>query len=158
MPSEPPIHVAALEAFKAEIPDHLESSIAFGLFLDAEQDWASGGNPTPTEAKYRKYHSIYLRPYEIGRYRDGARQLLAEYGTNLIDAARPDFLKTSLQHYQAAALAGHRKFRWWGTVEAAVDALWWSLALIGLSFLAAWVTGIDILDYWHKALKILSGT
>src|SRR5690242_19074829 len=114
-----PVHVAALEAFKAEIPDHLEASIAFELFLDAEQDWASEENPTPTEAAYRKFHSIYLRPYEIGRYHEAARQLLAEYGTNVVNAARPDFLTASLQDYQAAASAGHRKFRGWGIVEAA---------------------------------------
>jgi len=133
MPSLPPIHVAALEAFKAGIPDHLEASIAFGLFLGAEQDWASRQASPPTEAAYRKYHSIYLGAYEIDRYHAAARQLLAEYGTNLINEARPDFLSTSLQNYQAAALAGHTKFRWWGTVEAAVGALLWSVALIGLS-------------------------
>ena len=114
-------------------------------------------NPAPTDTAYRKYHSIYLSSNEISRYRNAARELLAVYGTNLIDVARPEFLWASLQEYQSAASAGHSAFRWWGTVEAAGGALIWSILLVLGSFLVAWFTHIDILDSWHKALKIISG-
>ena len=37
-----PLHVAAFEAFNAQIADHLEGSIAFTLFLESEKNSLNG--------------------------------------------------------------------------------------------------------------------
>lgn len=130
----PPLHVAAFQAFNAQIPDHLEASIAFALFLVSEREWAALQNPAPTDAQYQTFHQNYLSPHEIERYHQTAKELLAEYGTRLIglfEANRPD------------------RFRWRGIFEAALGALVWTLFLIGISFVLAYA-GIDIVDVYKR--------
>lgn len=130
----PPLHVTAFQAFNAQITDHLEASIAFALFLVSEREWASGQNPPPTDAQYQTFHQNYLSPHEIARYHQTAKQLLAEYGTNLVrlfEANRAD------------------RFRWRGIVEAALGALVWTVFLIGVSFILSYV-GVDIVEVYKR--------
>ena len=131
-----PLHVAARQAFNAQINDHIEASIAFSLFLVSEQEWATKWErergSAPTDDQYRTFHDHYLTPHE--RYHQTAKQLLAEYGTNLLR------LFAQVQH-------GH--FRWWGVGEAAIGALFWTLFLILMSVVLAY-SGIDIVEIFKR--------
>jgi hypothetical protein len=149
-----PLHVTAFETFNSEIPDHLEASIAFALFLVSEREWAATQNPPPSQAAYETFHQNYLTPHEILRYQQTARQLLAEYGTNIVAAARVEFLEAALGDYRTAAATGHRGFRGWGIWEAALGALAWTLFLIGASIILAW-NRIDIFEYYHTAVSVI---
>src|SRR5262249_48146100 len=153
MPS--PLHVTAFDAFNAQIPDHLEASIAFALFLVSEQEWAARRNPPPNAAAYQTFHQNYLNPHEIGRYHTVARQLLAEHGTKLVQAKRVEFLEDALREYRTDASQGHSQFRGWGITEALLGALAWTLLLILFSIILAW-GGIDILEYYQRAVANLS--
>lgn len=102
-----PLHVAAFDLFGEHIEDHLEASIAFALFLVSEREWATRRTPPPTEAEYATFHSNYLNAHEINRYHDAARQLLAEYGSTLVEATRKQFVEGALADYRAAAARGH---------------------------------------------------
>jgi hypothetical protein len=130
----PPLHVPAREAFNALINDRIEASIAFSLFLVSEQEsaakWEKTRGSAWTDGQYRTFHDYYLTPHEIERYHQTAKQLLAEYGTRLLSQI------SQVQH-------GH--FRWSGVWEAFLGAFFWTLFLILMSFILAYV-GIDIVD------------
>lgn len=117
-----PLHVAAFEAFNAQIPDHLEASISFALFLVSEREWAATQNPEPDETAFRTFHRNYLTPHEIARYQETARSLLAEFGTTIVQAKRVEFLETALQSFREASAEGHGAFRKWGVWEALIGA------------------------------------
>jgi hypothetical protein len=47
-------HVSMVQRFASQVRDELEASVAFGLFMTAEREWAEHqGNPT--DGKYRNY-------------------------------------------------------------------------------------------------------
>ena len=144
-----PLHVAALELFNEHIEDRLEAAIAFALFLVSEREWANGRNPRPTEAEYARFHDNYLNPHEINRYHDAARQVLADYGSTLVDAAGHKFLERALANYRRAAARGHRGFRGWGIIEALAGAFLWTIVLIVISIVIKYY-GIDLIEVYHK--------
>jgi hypothetical protein len=148
-----PLHVAAFEAFNTHIADHLEASISFALFLVSEREWAATRNPPPDEAAYQTFHQNYLTPHEIARYQQTARELLAEFGTTIVNAKRIEFLEDALADYRNAAASGHRGFRVRGVLEATLGALVWTILLIAFSIILA-RGGIDIFDYYQRAAGV----
>jgi len=148
--STPPIHIGAFGAFTRQISDHLEASVAFGLFLGSEQKWASGRKQPATENDYQIFHETYLTAHEIARYHETAQKLLAEFGTRVVDAKRPEILGAAVKTYEHAAAKGHSAFRKWGIVEALFGAFFWTLLLIVISIVLA-RGGIDIFDYYERA-------
>ena len=152
-----PLHVSAFQKFNEQIEDHLEASLAFGLFLKSEHEWAQEQGGDPSEAKYRVFHNGYLNAHEISRYKDAARDLLAVYGNNIIALKQSDFLKEALATYEESASRGHSRFRWFGVLEATSGALLWTIVLIVGTILAAW-NGIDLFEYYQKARNVVGGT
>jgi len=148
-----PLHVAAFDAFNAQIADHLEASISFALFLVSEREWAATRNPPPDEAAYQTFHQNYLTAHEVARYQQTARELLAEFGTNIVEAKRIQFLESALAEYRSAAERGHRGFRVRGVWEATLGAFFWTILLIVFSVMLA-RGGIDISDYYQRAAGV----
>ena len=91
----------------------------------------------PTDAQYRRYHQI-LTSRERERLRGDASIALKRYTDRAISEARDDLLKH------------HRKFRWFGVLEAAFGAAAWTGLLI-VATIAAHRGGIDILDVYRRA-------
>jgi hypothetical protein len=147
----PPLHVAAFERFNGSIPDHLEATIAFGLFLVSEREWANAFNPPLNAAAYATFHQNYLTPHEIWRYHQQALQLLPDFGTRVVEAKRPEFLGEALSEYRKSAAAGHSAFRGFGILEAIAGALAWTVVLIIFSLIVV-SNGIDIFEYYKRAL------
>jgi hypothetical protein len=142
-----PPHASTFQRFAAQIPIHLEASIAFGLFMESERIWASQiGNPS--DGKYRNYQEA-LTDHEIERYAQEARGFLANFGNDAVARKRPEFLQASLTAYEAAARRGHRGFRRYGIWEAFLGALAWTAFLIAISFLLKYV-GIDLIEIYQK--------
>jgi hypothetical protein len=146
-----PLHVAAFEKFNKEIPDHLEATVAFGLFLVSEREWAGGQNTAPTVGDFETFHQHYLTPHEIWRLHQDALGLLAKFGTRLVQAKRVEFLEDAIKQYRLSAAAGHRQFRGRGVLEAILGAAAWTIVLVVVSILLAW-GGIDILEYYKRTL------
>jgi hypothetical protein len=153
-----PPHIDSFRKFNDAIPnDHLTASVAFGLFMQSERMWVDRQNPEPTETKCRNYHQSYLTDHEIGRYKQAAEHLLTEYANQIVETKRPEFLEQSLSNYKIAASEGHRGFRGWGTVEATVGALFWSIILVVFFVIVIFVRGGDIFETWRRAIGALSG-
>jgi hypothetical protein len=119
-----PPHVPSFQKFETKIPNRLEASIAFGLFMESEKQWAAREG-SPSEAKYRNYQEALLTDHEIERYAKQAREFLADFGSDAVSQKRPEFLRASLRAYEAAAKKGHSRFRGFGILEAAIGALVW---------------------------------
>jgi len=84
-----PWHVTTFQKFEAQIPNRLEASIAFGLFMESVKQWATREGDPP-DGKYRKYQDA-LTDYEIGRYAQEARNFLNK-ATRLLQS-EPNFCK-----------------------------------------------------------------
>jgi hypothetical protein len=145
-----PPHVASFKKFEARIPNRLEASIAFGLFMESEKQWAEREG-SPSEAKYRNYQEALLTDYEIDRYARQAREFLADFGNEAVAKKRPELLQASLIAYEAAAREGHSRFRGFGILEALIGALVWTVALILFSFVLKY-SGIDVIEVLHKVV------
>jgi hypothetical protein len=133
-----PSHVKAFEFISEGTQDEIRDYIAFGLFMESEDEWASGKEDHLTDDEYKKYHDHILTPLQRERFRAGAVQVLDNFAARAIQAERVDLLKH------------HRKFRCAGIVEAILGAFLWTLLLIVLTVLAA-RAGIDILEYYKRA-------
>jgi len=145
-----PPHVSAFQKFAARIPNRLEASLAFGLFMESESIWAArAGNPS--DLKYRNYQEALLTDHEIERYAKQAREFLSTFGSDAVAVKRSEFLRESLEQYESAARRGHRKFRGWGIVEAIIGALVWTLVLIAISFVLKYA-GIDLVEIYQKVV------
>lgn len=142
-----PAHALTFQRFAEQIPNHLEASIAFGLFMESETMWAArAGNPS--DAKYRNYQEA-LTDHEIGRYAQQARDFLSNFGSDAVASKQAEFLRESLEQYESAARRGHSRFRGWGIVEAVFGAFVWTLALIAISFVLKYA-GIDLVEIYRK--------
>jgi hypothetical protein len=143
-----PPHVSTFQRFNDRIDDPLEASVAFGLFMEAEWEWAAEqGNPSDTQ--YRRYQRDALTDRYIDMFRDNARVVLSKFGSEAVAARRIEILQQALRRYEAAAARGHGKFRKWGVVEAFFGAFAWTLALILFAFVLNYA-GIDVIEVFHK--------
>ncbi|MEA2823482.1 MAG: hypothetical protein QOJ86_5486 [Bradyrhizobium sp.] len=144
-----PPHVSSFQRFAEQIPNHLEASIAFGLFMQSEAQWAAkAGNPS--DAKYRNYQAALLTDHEIERYAKQARDLLTYFGSEAISGKRAELLKENLERYEGAAGKGHSRFRGWGVIEATLGAFLWTCILILTVGVIAKYAPIDLVDIVHK--------
>jgi hypothetical protein len=97
---------------------------------ESAANWEKTRGSAWSDHQYRTFHDNYLTAHEIERYHQTAKQLLAEYGTTLVN----QFSRVQ-----------HRHFRWAGVFEAFLGAFFWTLFLILMSFILAYI-GIDIID------------
>jgi hypothetical protein len=144
-----PPHVSSFQKFEAKIPNRLEASIAFGLFMESEKQWAAGQG-SPSDARYSKNQETFLTDHEIERYAKQAREHLADFGNKAIASKRAEFLQEAFERHETAAARGHSAFRWFGVAEAAVGAFAWTLFLIILVAVVARFAPIDVVDILHK--------
>lgn len=142
-----PPHFTTSQRFNARIGDQLEASVAFGLFMEAERIWAER-EEDPSDLKYRNYHQV-LTEFDIDRWAENARIVLSRFGSQAVTARRAEILQESLQRYETAARTGHRGFRWYGVLEAAIGTLVWTLTLIIGSLVIRYGT-IDPIEIYHK--------
>ena len=147
----PPPHVSAFEKINSRISNHLEASLAFGLFLRSEREWAATQNPEPTEAKYRNYQRMFLTDHQIDRLAEEASEFLRKFGDEAIARKRSEILAESIDQYRATAAIGHRGFRWWGVAEAVGGAFLWTVMLIVISIVLARAE-IDLIAIYQKAV------
>ena len=144
-----PPRVSSFQRFAAQIPNRLEASIAFGLFMESEAIWAERiGDPSDT--KYRHYQDQFLTDHEIERYAKQAREHLRDFGSEAIATKKAEFLEASMKEYEDAAKKGHSRFRGWGILEAAMGALAWTAALILAALVLRYGPGIDPVEVYHK--------
>jgi hypothetical protein len=135
-----PTHVAAFDFISEGTHDEIRDYIAFGMFMRSEESWveslvASKGSE-PSDTDYRRYHQG-LTARERERLRGDATKSLKKYADSAINEARDDLLKH------------HRKFRWFGVLEAAFGAAAWTGFLI-FATIAAQRGGIDILEVYRR--------
>jgi hypothetical protein len=142
-----PPHVSTFQRFSAQIPNHLEASIAFGLFMEAEKMWSDQAR-NPTDTKYRNYQEA-VTDHDIGIYAQRARGFLNNFGSAAVAGKRAEFLKESLERYESAASRGHSGFRWWGIFEAWAGSFMWAAALIVFSVMLKYGT-IDPFEIYNK--------
>jgi len=102
---------------------------------------------SPTEMQL--YNSLGTTTYETEKYISSARKLLLDFGDQMADQKRPQFLEGALDEYKTAASKGHSAFRGWGCFEALAGAFLWSILLIALTIIAS-RNGIDILEVYHR--------
>ncbi|WP_315806571.1 MULTISPECIES: hypothetical protein [unclassified Bradyrhizobium] len=140
-------HVSTFQRFLARIDDQLQASVAFGLFMEAEQKWAEH-NGDPTDAKYRNYQK-QLTEHDIDRFANDANVVLSRFASAAVVTKRAEILQENLERYEAAAGKGHSAFRGWGVAEALGGAFAWTFLLIGFSFLLKYY-GIDLIEVYHK--------
>jgi hypothetical protein len=145
-----PPHVISFRKFETKIPNRLEASIAFGLLMESERQWATR-EENPSDAKYRNYQEALLNDHEIERYAKQAREFLGNFGSSAVASKQAEFLEESLEQYKSLASQGHGRFRAWGIVEAVTGAFVWTLALIAISFLLKYA-GIDLVEVYHKVV------
>jgi hypothetical protein len=132
-----PTHVAVFDFISEGTQDEIRDHIAFGMFMKSEKSWVSSKESEPSEADYRRYHEFFTA-YERERLRGDANIALKRYTDRAISEARDDLVKH------------HRKFRWFGVLEAAFGAAAWTGLLI-VATIAAHRGGIDILDAYRRA-------
>jgi hypothetical protein len=146
-----PPHVSTFQRFADQIPNHLEASIAFGLFMESERVWAADQAGGPPDTKYRNYQKAVTN-HDIGRFAQEARNFLNNFGNDAIAAKRAEFLQESLEQYEGAAKKGHSRLRGWGFAEAVIGAFVWTLVLIAISFVLKY-NGIDLVEIYHKVAE-----
>src|SRR5262249_28547215 len=130
----------AFEFILAGSQNEIRDYVAFGLFMQSENEWASQ-KELRTDAEYKKYHENLLTPRQKERLRGDAEKVLSNFAAQAISAE------------ESAVLGRHRKFRLFGVTEAVLGAFIWTVILIVVSILAA-RAGIDILEYYKKAAGI----
>jgi hypothetical protein len=145
-----PSHVEAFEFFTENSQSEIRDFIAFGLFMQSEDEWASQNDKSPTDAEYRRYHQNLLTPLQRDRLRAGADDVLRSYAIEAIRAANSAFLSQALAQYRLEASKGYGLFRKFGVLEAILGALAWTLVLIFVSIVAQRF-GIDLLEYYKHA-------
>jgi hypothetical protein len=145
-----PLHIAAFKKFRLKNSNAIESSIALGLFMEGEEEWARSKNPSPTERERSIYHDNRSGDHEVDRYISDARNVLVRYSKTLVDNAEEIFLNDALAEYRAEAARGHRAWRWFGVLEAITGAFFWTLILIFLVWFVQWVRP-DVFEYFRNA-------
>jgi hypothetical protein len=140
--SPAPPHIASFSKFVERLPnDHLKASVAFGLFMQAEQFWVNKQETEPNVRICCKYHEDYLTDYNIQQFIDKATESLNAFSNAIIGQKRSEFLQ--------AALAEQKKFSWKAVGEGVVAAGAYSVLLILFSVIALRV-GIDIVEVYKS--------
>ena len=96
-----PSHVEAFEFFTEGESDRIRDHIAFGLFMDAEREWALKSETTRTDAEYKRYHENLLTPTQRQQFRSAAIKVLDDFAFKAI--------KASSRHSGNFDLLGHSK-------------------------------------------------
>jgi hypothetical protein len=151
-----PLHVSAFDKFASQITNHIEASIAFGLFLESERAWADEwtrtSGATPTEKNYHSFHAACLTNHSIQGYAEGASRILNKYANETIEKTRPAFLTAALESYNSAASIGHSAWRWQGVFEAVLGAFVWTVVLIAINIILV-LGGIDLFEMNQKLMR-----
>jgi hypothetical protein len=152
-----PTHVRSFEKFLETDRNEIRNYIAFGLFMQSENDWVANRSRTPTDDDYKNYHDTLLTPLELRRYREAADVVLTDFANKAVNSGHTKLLadslrqyRTDLQQHGTNTANHHQAFRRNGVREAIWGAFWWTIILIVFSFILAFAN-IDPFEYYRKA-------
>jgi hypothetical protein len=146
-----PLYVQAFEHFiNKNKDDKLKALVAFGLYIEAEQKWASTQAVWPTEAKHRHYHNCSI-PVDgaTDHYDEGAESVIFEFVNDVVEFEKEQFLEAAVAAYKLEAAKGRHKW-WHGVLEATGGAILWSFILLGGAIFAGRM-GIDVIGVFERA-------
>jgi hypothetical protein len=147
--SKPP-HVESFEKFADD--DEIRNYIAFGLFMEAENDWVANKPQPPTSAEYKNYHENVLSPRGLQNYKNAAEEVIRNFANKTVNSEQTKLLADSLLQYRIDSAAHHQAFRLNGVKEAVYGAFLWTVLLIAFSFILVFAN-IDPIEYYHKAYQ-----
>jgi hypothetical protein len=145
-----PTHVESFEKFIHNDKNEIRNYIAFGLFMESENNWTASRPQPPTPSEYKSYHENFLTPFELQRFKDAADTILGDFTSKSINSEQTKLLAENLRQYRIESSSHHQAFRRNGVKEAIFGAFWWTIILIVFSFILAF-SNIDPIEYYHKA-------
>jgi hypothetical protein len=148
-----PTHVESFEKFVNGDRNEIRNYIAFGLFMESENNWVANRSQPPTANEYKSYHENFLTPLELQRFKEAADTTLRDFANKAINSEQTKLLADNLHQYRSDSAAHHQVFRRNGVNEAIWGAFWWTIILIIFSFILAFAN-IDPLEYYHKANQL----
>jgi hypothetical protein len=90
-----PTHVESFEKFSDN--DKIRNYIAFGLFMESEDNWVANREQPPTTNEYKTYQEHVLTPLGLQNYKNAADDILRDFASKSVNSEQTRLLADNLR-------------------------------------------------------------